>query len=161
MTTRRIERNLHRTLERYMDRTGASWLDAYATVTGADHERLIQEQWQALLDSDRHAGETRAQAADRTHSEWVDQQYQAAEDACRGHLLNAAGQARGIDPRKLFYGPAARAYKYASEELVDYWRRNPRVTQVEWRAERTGSRTLAGQAATARQRSADFEQLAG
>ncbi len=159
-TRRRLNRNEDRTIER-MVTTGRSWLDAYATVTGADLDRLHSEELAALLDVDRRAGESRTVAANRLHGEHLDQHYRAAEDACRGTLLNAAGRARGIDPRKLFYGPATRAYKYASEELVDWWRTHPRVTQVEYRAAHTGQRCHQVAAQVARTMSVDLEFAAG
>ncbi|MDF2920516.1 MAG: hypothetical protein K0S70_4734 [Microbacterium sp.] len=54
--------------------------------------------------------------------------YKRAEEATSGALLNAKGRAAGIDSLSLFMGNAARAYCYASEELVEHWRQFPRVT---------------------------------
>lgn len=66
--------------------------------------------------------------------------YAQAEHATNGALLNAEGRARGIDALSLFMGPAARAEKYASEELIEYWRTHPRVTfarfEQQWAAQR-------------------------
>lgn len=62
------------------------------------------------------------------------------EHATNGVLLNAEGRARGVDALSLFMGPAARAEKYASEELIEHWRTNPRVTfarfEQQWAAQR-------------------------
>lgn len=55
-------------------------------------------------------------------------QYEAAEEATRGALLNARGRANGIDPFSLFMGNERRALAYASEELVEHWDSHPRVT---------------------------------
>ncbi|WP_410652108.1 phage minor capsid protein [Amycolatopsis sp. cmx-4-54] len=55
-------------------------------------------------------------------------QYLAAEDETRGHMLNAAGTAAGIDPLSLFTGNAARARKYASDELKQWWDNHGRIT---------------------------------
>lgn len=55
-------------------------------------------------------------------------QYEAAEEATRGAMLNARGRARGIDAFSLFMGPEVRALAYASEELVEHWATHPRVT---------------------------------
>lgn len=41
---------------------------------------------------------------------------------------NAEGRRRGIDPVSLFMGPARRAEKWASEELLEWWRSHPRMT---------------------------------
>ena len=60
------------------------------------------------------------------------QQYIAAETATNGALLNADGRARGIDPMRLFTGNHAYAYRYASEELRDWWAHHPRMTFPEY-----------------------------
>lgn len=58
-----------------------------------------------------------------------DAEYMAAEEACRGRMLNRRGMEAGIEPLSLFMGNQARAYAYASEELVAFWRdERPRVT---------------------------------
>lgn len=54
-------------------------------------------------------------------------QYEAAEDATRGALLNDRGRAAGVDPITLFMGPAQRAAAYASEELIEHWQEHPRT----------------------------------
>ena len=53
----------------------------------------------------------------------------AEEDELAGRY-----RAKGIDPRSLFSGPASRARKYASEELLRWWQSNPRMTLTEFRA---------------------------
>lgn len=58
--------------------------------------------------------------------------YVLAETECNAHMLNARGQAAGIDPYSLFQGTSARAYAYASEELVDHWRTRTRPIQREF-----------------------------
>lgn len=54
--------------------------------------------------------------------------YEAALEACRGHLLNERGRRAGIDAWDLFIGNEARARAYASEELLEHWETHPRVT---------------------------------
>ena len=58
--------------------------------------------------------------------------YAAAEHETNGALLNECGRRRGIDPVSLFMGPAARAFAYASEELVEHWSTHPRMPYVEF-----------------------------
>ncbi|UUN29435.1 phage minor capsid protein [Streptomyces sp. FIT100] len=70
--------------------------------------------------------------------EWAMLQYQAAENATNGYLLNRHGQARGIGPGSLFTGPARIAYAYASDELKAFWRKHERKTQQQFVAEVTG-----------------------
>ncbi|AUI56795.1 phage minor capsid protein [Amycolatopsis sp. BJA-103] len=65
-------------------------------------------------------------------------QYLAAEDETRGHMLNAAGTAAGIDPHSLFGGNAARARKYASDELKEWWDNHGRITYDAYAADLLG-----------------------
>lgn len=71
-------------------------------------------------------------------------QFEAAEEATRGAMLNARGRQRGIDPFSLFMGPEVRALAYASEELVEHWARHPRVTfakfERQWQEQREAER---------------------
>lgn len=60
--------------------------------------------------------------------------YERAADECRGVLLNARGRAQGIDPYSLFVGPAVRVAAYGSEELVEWFKANGRVTVDEFEA---------------------------
>jgi hypothetical protein len=60
--------------------------------------------------------------------EHVEREILKAEEATKGYMLNAKGQARGISERSLFTGSEERAIRYASEELRRYWEDNPRPT---------------------------------
>jgi hypothetical protein len=62
-------------------------------------------------------------------------QYEAAEQATRGNLLNREAKAAGVDSWSLFIGPNVRAYRWASEELVEWWRTHPRTTFAEFEAQ--------------------------
>lgn len=55
-------------------------------------------------------------------------QYVTADQHCHGYLLNKRGKAEHIDPESLFTGPEARAYLYASDELVEFWGKYGRTT---------------------------------
>lgn len=57
-------------------------------------------------------------------------QYERAAADCKGELLNALGREEGIEPYSLFLGTTARAAKYASEELREWWAQdgNSRMT---------------------------------
>ncbi|WP_136057277.1 hypothetical protein [Microbacterium sp. K24] len=67
-------------------------------------------------------------------------QYEAAEEATRGAMLNARGRAKGIDPFTLFMGNEVRARAYASEELIEHWASHPRINYArferKWQRER-------------------------
>lgn len=60
------------------------------------------------------------------------QQYLDAENATNGALLNADGRRRRIDPMQLFTSNHTFAYRYASEELRDWWAHHPRMTFPEY-----------------------------
>lgn len=55
-------------------------------------------------------------------------QFDAAEEATNGAMLNARGREKGIDPFTLFMGNETRARAYASEELIEHWESHPRIT---------------------------------
>jgi len=62
--------------------------------------------------------------------------YERATNATNGILLNREGRAAGIDSWSLFAGPRARAYRYASDELREWWATNRRLTVTEFMAQR-------------------------
>ncbi|KQP81556.1 hypothetical protein [Aeromicrobium sp. Leaf291] len=66
------------------------------------------------------------------HRALVETMFVAAEAECRGNLLNRRGRDAGIDPFTLFYGTEARAYAYASDELIEFWQSHPRLPLVEF-----------------------------
>ena len=70
------------------------------------------------------------------YERYLEQAYNLALRDTGGVLVNKAGRALHIDGLDLFTGPQTRAYKYASEELKDYWRLYPRLSladyEVQW-----------------------------
>lgn len=70
--------------------------------------------------------------------------YVRAEEATNGRMVNADGRAKGVDPVSLFMGNAVRAYRWASDELVEHWEEHPRMPFVEferqWAAQREQER---------------------
>lgn len=72
--------------------------------------------------------------------DWAQAQFLAAEAECRGYLLNKAGIAAGLDPWTLWTGPASRAARYASEELLEFWATHPRMTVSEYREQLRSAR---------------------
>lgn len=118
---------------------------AIAQITG-EIDRRERVQRNRAARRDRAAGRRRSRHEDfRAHLEG---EFVAAERETRGHMLNRAGQAAGVDPRSLFTGPEARARKYASEELRRYWDSHPRLTAAEFTgggaAQRRAARGRAG-----------------
>ncbi|MEV4472816.1 phage minor capsid protein [Nonomuraea sp. NPDC049504] len=115
-----------------------SYMEAYAEVHGLDPAELDRQERRALLESERRPGEDIDQTVRRMYAEWLDQTYERAEAATNGFMLNAEGRAAGINERSLFSGPASRARKYASEELLRWWADTPRLTLTEYRAQMLG-----------------------
>lgn len=64
-----------------------------------------------------------------------DDAYWQALEGCRGVLVNAAGQRLHIDGYTLFVSARKYAEKYASEELLEWWRTHPRLTVKEFEAQ--------------------------
>lgn len=52
--------------------------------------------------------------------------YKRAETDTNGVMVSKAGKLRGIHGIDLFTGPADRAYKFASEELLAHWQEHKR-----------------------------------
>lgn len=69
---------------------------------------------------------------------YVDDAYGKALEATAGVLVNQAGREQHIDGYILWRSRKAFAEKYASEELLEYWQTNPRLTmkefEVQWMA---------------------------
>lgn len=68
--------------------------------------------------------------SDLTYREWM-----LAENRIQGGvLLNRKGIAAGVSDRSLFSGSEARANRYASDELKEYWQAHPRITWQQFNA---------------------------
>lgn len=63
-----------------------------------------------------------------------EQQYAAAVEACNCILLNREAIAAGVDEFSLFIGRRDRAERWASEELLAWWREHPHLTFAEFEA---------------------------
>ncbi|WP_433355619.1 phage minor capsid protein [Microtetraspora malaysiensis] len=115
-----------------------SYMQAYAEVHGLDPAELDRQERRALLESERRPGEDIDQTVRRVYARWLDQVYDQAEQATKGSMLNAEAKKVGVTERSLLSGPASRARKYASEELLRFWADNPRLTLTEFRAQMLG-----------------------
>ena len=61
-----------------------------------------------------------------------DDAYWKALEATNGVLVNAVGISLRIDGFTLFQSARKYSEKYASEELLDWWEKNPRLTLPEF-----------------------------
>lgn len=82
---------------------------------------------------------TRREARD-LYDDYVYTQYLAAEEDCRGYLLNKKYETQAVSPESLFRGPARIAYARASDELKEWWTEHGRLTQAEFIQQATGQR---------------------
>jgi hypothetical protein len=111
--------------------------DRFAGMTATERWTAEREEAQQA----RRTAYTRAQIREmyREHSY---RQWLAAENYCRGNLVNRRAEAEGVDPESLFSGPAHVAYARASEDLIRYWAEvEPRITLAEYTEQLTGVRT--------------------
>jgi hypothetical protein len=111
-------------------------LDAYAEVHGADPDQM------------RRGQRVSEKEIRQAYAEYVELQYQAAEKATAGNLINKRAAGRGIDPRALFSGPWSTARANASEELLRFWAENQRMSYADFKASMAGG----AEARAARQR---------
>jgi len=58
----------------------------------------------------------------------VDNEYDKALEACSGVLVNKEGRSQHVDGFTLFTGSTKRAYRFASEELIEFWGKRGRLT---------------------------------
>lgn len=114
---------------------GWAYTDAYADVHGADPIKLRREERAALIDTNRRPGERRDATLRRMYADHVAMSYLQAEEATCGNVLNVAGRAKMVDPASLWSGTVARARKYASDELKQWWEtQGGRMTFTQYRA---------------------------
>lgn len=128
---------------------------------GIDYIDAVTEVYGKIDLVDRRPGERQVEAIRRVYREWVALSYLAAEQATNGHMVNPAGRDRRvkgkpdpISPRSLFSGPTARAGKYASPELLEFWETHPRLTLEQFTAQVTRSDSRA--ARKSRERAQDL-----
>jgi len=112
---------------------GRDYLSAYAEVHGADERKLADTEATSAVD--RQRGETLQRAVRRSYDEWLHMAYLQAEKRTRGNMLNRAGKAAGVDPLTLFTGPVSRARRYASEDLMRWWKQHDRMNFTQFRAQ--------------------------
>lgn len=82
----------------------------------------------------KHAAE-QWQEMKRAYEDYVDYAYLDALDGTAFVLVNQLGRVDGVDGLSLFTGSKARAYKYASEELIDWWESHPRLSLEDYEAQ--------------------------
>ncbi len=113
-------------------------LDLVTAELGRRDEKRMSapvDEWAALLLADRRKGESRRTTMRRAYDAWTYERYLQAEEATRGHLVTGPAQSAGVSALSLFSGTLARALKWASSELLEWWDDNGgRVTFADFLA---------------------------
>lgn len=140
----RLEEGLH--LDDNMELSEEQLAVDDLVARGMDYIEAVTEVYGKLELVERRPGERQVEAIRRVYREWLALSYLAAEQATNGHMVNAAGRDRHvgrkpapISARSLFQGPTARAAKYASPELLEWWETHPRLTLAQFTAQVTRS----------------------
>lgn len=117
--------------------------DAVEEITGVTVEKQLRTELLYRLRSEGTPGRSLDDMIRNRYREEVDRQYVEAENVCRGQMLSREGNAwnaryadnpqKRIDPAALFRGPEARARKWASDELKQWWDDHGRVSFDDYR----------------------------
>lgn len=76
----------------------------------------------------------------KEYADWLDQEWVRAEAVTNGNMLSRRARAKGAEVTDLWKVNAATARSWASEELLDYWDTNGRMTVSDWLATYTGGK---------------------
>jgi hypothetical protein len=123
--------------------------EAYAEAYGVSGQRFVRDEAIRQLRNAGFEGDGFDALARQSYRDHVTRSYLQAEDATRGVLLSreaeqrnardgAEGRPPSVDPEALFSGPMSRAQRWASDELLDWWETNGRMTFDEWKAQLLG-----------------------
>jgi len=120
---------------------GKDPLEAYADAFGADYQKLRVKDALAQARANGYVGRNLVEVARNMQRDWAEQAWLKAEDDTRGHLLNheaeqinASISQKSISAKSLFSGSDARARKWASDELLEWWEQNGRLTVDDFQA---------------------------
>jgi hypothetical protein len=104
------------------------------------HERgflqiLAEDQRRTDVADRRTQARARRQQKASDYSDETYRQWMRAENGIQGGvLLNKAGIRAGVSDRSLLSGSQARANRYASDELKEWWQTHPRLSRRQWDA---------------------------
>lgn len=121
-----------------LSNSGMDPLEAYAEAFGKNVEKLRVKDAIAQARANDYHGRNLEEVARDMQRDWAERAWHQAEDATRGHMLSheaemrnardAATGGRTITAKSLFSGSDARARKWASKELLEWWEQNGRLT---------------------------------
>lgn len=106
--------------------------EAEAKATNRSLKSVRRERFKNWAHGEGFVGSDYRGLVTQAHDRQVEQDYYAAENSCRGHLLNNLGKRAGVDPASFWYTESvAHVRKYASEELLAWFDECGRAT---WKA---------------------------
>ena len=108
----------------FMANWGLEWLSRPWSMEGVPEEAITREQ--AKIAPLR----TKAQEVEEAYEMYVENAMLEAIKATRTAIFSKEGKRLGISDIALFKGRLTR--KYASEELLEWWETNPRLTRTEF-----------------------------
>lgn len=108
---------------------------AIADIYGIPVPKQRRDRAIAQLRANGYTGRSFDELARSSFRDHVYAQILAAEasDDIKGSMVTSEGQRAEIDGRSLFTGPEARAQRWASDELKEWWENNPRPNFDEYR----------------------------
>jgi hypothetical protein len=124
--------------------------DAWAHAHGSSTEKLRKQAAIAQFRQQGYKGGSFDALSRDAFKHDVQRQVIDAENATNGYMLNPDGKQAGIDPWSLFTGTEARARRYSSPELREYWDQHGRPTFDDFK------RMLLGQGGAKLPRGGDF-----
>ncbi|HEY9472831.1 MAG TPA: phage minor capsid protein, partial [Mycobacteriales bacterium] len=119
-------------LERLIE-GGMSEEEAVAEALGISVDRQRRDRAIQALRGAGFTGRNLDELARQSYRDHIAKAVVEAEGATRGNMLTREGELAGIDPISLFSGTEARARRYASPELREWWDDNGRPTFEEWK----------------------------
>lgn len=123
--------------ERLID-AGYDEESAAAEAYGRSTEQQQRDRAIASLRARGYTGRGFDELARAAFRDFTYDRYLEAETETRGHMLNSASTAADVEPLSLFTGNAARARKYASDELKQWWDNHGRITYDAFSADLLG-----------------------
>lgn len=135
-------------MKSYRDMSDEALADLYTEADDATRAALLAEMARRDRKAAAHARDAaRWDATTARWMEWQHAQYLAADAECRGNLLSRRGIAARATEFSLWTGTQEDADRNASEELRDFWLRNPRLTVSQFRQQERADARAAREAA--------------
>jgi hypothetical protein len=106
--------------------------DAWAHAHGVSSEQMQREAVIAQLRTQGYKGGGFDALTRDAFKHEVQRRVLEAEAATNGYMLSREGKKAGVDPWSLFTGTEARARKYASPELREWWDQNGRPSAADF-----------------------------